>query len=313
MCKRLLLPAPLLGILLLLTAPHLPVAHSSAPGNGGGREGRRPHTPYPEGQEDHAHCQVCRLAEQVGVRITPLVPRTRYRCMPAERPLWAATPRGRVRLADLAQLQVQFSIDVETEIPDFLEDPFVELRCGATPLGRVRLPFEDVTESVALPYALRTKLRGLRGRITWGRFDGGGPESQASIWIDPTTRAEKRALRGMRRRLTREPAWIRDVLEAQILLDQAFDHGAMLRARAVLAQHPGEPHAAAVLQAAYARMGVTGTNEGLDHDELVYELRRTHDRAGAAACHLDEPARPPGRRAPGPRAPRPGGGCGSGH
>jgi len=303
--KRLLLSGPCLGALLLFAAADPQAAYSAGGADFAERTESPRDGPYPREEEPDARCPVCRAAERVRLVITPLVARPIHRCGSPDYPLVAISPRGRVVSADLQALRVGIGLDVDDVLPGFERAPSIEVRCGATLLGQVPFRLENVAEHVPLPPSVRAKLVGLRGRITWGRSDG-GPQALASIWIDPPSTRERARSADVARGLRAEPPWIRRVIEAQLLLDQEFDEAALAMARGVLRERPAEPHAAAIVNAAYGLMGLGDLQEASDLNyEVAYALRERHREAGVV-CHLDEPAPPPRSRER-----RPAGGCGS--
>ncbi|MDJ0520939.1 MAG: hypothetical protein QNJ90_02575 [Planctomycetota bacterium] len=306
MTTRFPLAVPLLAVLLLVHAADPPEALSSAAISHIERQARTAEGPRPDVDPDGVRCPVCRAAEEVGLTLTPLRPYRRARCPGPTYPLWAATPRGRLRPEELSRLTIRIGLDIDDA---FLADPYVLVRCGEAVLGRVRFPLEreadDGTITAVVPRELSRRLEGVRGRITWGRKNGYDAQAITGVWLDPPNADELRAVAELHARLAHEPRWIRDVLEAQLLLDQEFDHAALVLARRVLRRRPREPHAAAIVQAAYTYLGLRDLPAAEDHDRaLVVPLHRDR-RDHNDRCHLD--AEGPRVRS---RERRPPGGCG---
>jgi hypothetical protein len=210
-------------------------------------------------------------------------------------------PRGRVRPRDLQRLRLDIGLDIDDA---FLESPRIDVRCGQALLATLLIPGEGWVAELTVPRALRERLKGVRGRVTWGATSAQGPQARAGIWIDPPSAEERRALQELHTALEGEPGWIHDILEAQLLLDQEFDQAALAAAKALLARRPREPHAAAILQAAYTLLGLQDLPEANEHEEVV--ARPLHEARGKVEhrCHLDREA--PRLRS---RERRPLGGC----
>lgn len=286
MLTRRLLPIPLLAALLLVQTANAPEALSSA-ATGGVRESSTAPDAHAQRSAHRQHCHVCRAAERAGLTLTALRPRPRMRCPPHDYPLWATAPRGRARLRDLEHLRVDLGIDIDEA---FMQDARIELRCGAARLATLRFATDGFRADVKVPSSLRSKLRGLRGRITWGATSAQGEQAQAGFWIDPPSAEENRAVAALHAALEGEPGWIHELLEAQLLLDQQFDDAARRAAKAVLERRPREPHAAAILQAAHVYMGLSALEEAYLHDvQVVWPLWKAR-RQIEHRCHLDRAA-----------------------
>ena len=111
----------------------------------------------------------------------------------------------------------------------------VEWRLNSTRLAALDIKALNSATRVAMPVDVRKRLRGIRGCITWGRFDLKTPAARGSFCLDAPSRAERLALARLDVGLAGEPLWMRQLLRAQMLLNQEFVQAAMDEARAVLA------------------------------------------------------------------------------
>ena len=96
------------------------------------------------------------------------------------------------------------------------------------------------------------------------------------------------------------------LLSALLLLDQEFDLAALRAAQDILRRRRDEPHAVAILNAAYGLMGLTNLQEAYDFNaDVVRDLVERRRSGTGPACHLDDEAQPLRSREKRPR-----GGCG---
>jgi len=193
------------------------------------------------------------------MRMTALTTPSYPRCRGPRYALHPIFPRGRVRASDLEAWHMHLSDDLFEAAPGFEAHPGVEVRYAGGRLAEVALPAAD-TLFVEMdlqpdPRMLRS-LAGLRGCIRWGRFDIADGRGVTSFWLDPPTPEEIRREADVHRALGLESDWIRDLIAAQLLLDQQFDQAALHKALDVLAARPREAHAVAIAMAAYDVLGL---------------------------------------------------------
>ena len=293
-------PLRLLSIAALFLgalAWHVPAAHSGAPGaypeaerppgRAGPHPGATPTTP-------HA-CHVCRVATRLGLRMTPYFRPTVYRCLcPPPAFVHAVRPRGLITAAQLTHMRVDLSLPGTPDEERILDAAWndglpLELHVGAAGLGVLRLPLERTTTRLEVPGTLRTRLRGLRGRVVWGLPGHGDARARASFWIEEPHGVLRRRLEAVEQGLAREALWVRHVVRAQAWFDASYDLHALDEAKAALALRPGEPHAQVLVGLTQRVLGYQGTRDDMDAVEALLALRERLDRIPRAArgtCRL---------------------------
>jgi hypothetical protein len=294
---RFLYLTPVLATVVCL-AVLSPAAHSEAPGAAPGERGQPAH----DAAAPLGRCRVCQLAHRFNLRMTPLVRPSFTRCSLPERAVTAVRPRGRIRSDDLSHVRVDVGDSREVDPllrreQDGTETILLSWRLGNTRLGSLRVPADAYPRTTATTARLRRGLRGVRGRITWGRFDVKEPSATGSFWLDPPSAAETSRARRLDLALVEAPLWIRQLLRAQLLLDQGFAQAALDEASVALAAHPDEPHAAALVEAAHQRLGLMDLPEVQQHAVQTSKVwaRRTYrpwtrrTTLDSPLCDLDRP------------------------
>ncbi|MDA1193680.1 MAG: hypothetical protein O2894_00695 [Planctomycetota bacterium] len=275
-----------MALLLLVLAP--PVETDA----GSGDEHRAGEWTLGQAQEPPlpAHCELCRLARSLDLRMSPLVEPRISRCPTYLPPIVAAGPCGPVLASRLAHLRLDLGMSLY-DVPGFeaADELPVEFRVGDRVLGRVTVPLIWSDTTVEIPLEVRAALAGIRAQVTWGVPGIATPESQASLYLEAPSASLHRQLELHARRLQGRPMWQRRLLEAQLLLDEGFAHDARELAATVLASEPAEPHALALLDAAEAALGL---RQARDPDNL-YALQEACSAAAkvprAERCDLQRP------------------------
>ena len=316
MTRSLLRLAPFPGVLALLLLWGAPAAHSGA--SGAYLEAERPPCEDCEPTGGSHTCHVCRRARVAGVKLTPAYRPVVHRCISHIPALNALRPQGLVLAHRLEH--ASFVLDVEglEHVEETVrgrhgESTFdVEFRLGDHVLGRVpvRMPDYTMPIPIVVPPELQAKLRGLRGRITWGVFGTELPMATNSFFIEPLPKEVEHQLAGIDRALARDPAWLKHTVRAQAWMEAGFLLRAFDEVKAALALRPSEPHATVLLALLHQRLGYEGTVEQHRSKRALIELYRalktapTVRGAGGEACRLRDPfPRSVSRRA------RPRGGC----
>ena len=311
---RLLLVA---SLFLGLLAWHVPAAHSGAPG--AYREAERP--PGLDGPRTgatpSAHtCRVCAAAARSGVRMTPYFRPRVYRCLcPPPALVHAVRPRGLVTPDQLTHVRVDMALPQDRAEERFLDAAFetglaLPLHVGEARLGTLTLSVERSTTRLELSPALRARLRGVRGRVTWGPAGLADARATASFWIEEPRGATRLRLEAVERGLAREPLWLRHVVRAQAWFDAGYDLRALDEAKAALGLAPGEPHAQVLVGLTQRVLRYQGTRDDLEAVSALQALRRRLARPPLSeqhACALHDPFPAALRRRIPPKA-----GCGGG-
>ncbi len=224
--------------------------------------------------------------------MTPLLRPEYPRCVCDVRSIRAKLPRGRVRREDLSTLHVEVGMDAFDTLRNFEPRPHVDVRYGGERIARLPLDADawgtGWSQTVPVGEAVLKELQGLRGRISWGRFDAKDHQAIAAVWLDPPSAGERTRLAALRRALRAEEPWIQQVLEAQLLFDQTFDQAALRLARSVLGARPAEAHATAILHAAYEYLGLRLHPAARAHGIRVVLPLREARRSSRRRCHLDD-------------------------
>ncbi len=310
-------------LFLGVTAWHVPAAHSGAPG--AYREAERPpgHAgPHPGATPTHTTghpaCRVCRVAARLGVTMTPRFHPRIHRCpMRPAGVLVVTHPRGVVLASQLTHATFEIHPDAVRD-PDADLDalfgadgarhPRLEFRVGASVLGHATIAPPYIAGRIALPAALRERMRGIRGEITVHAEDLPRAEPVAAFWIEAPSHPVRRDLERIDLGLAREPLWLRHVVRAQAWLDAGFVPRALEEARAALALQPLEPHAVSLTTLLQRMLGLAGTDEdraALERHLALAPRRKAARGTRAPRCRLDAPFPQTLRR----RVP-PTGGCG---
>lgn len=224
--------------------------------------------------------------------MTPLLRPDYPRCVCDVRSIRAKLPRGRVRRKDLSTLHVEVGLDAFDRLRNFETRPHVDVRYGGERIARLPLGADawgtGWSQAVPLGETVLNELKGLRGRISWGRFDAKDHQAIAAVWLDPPSAGERTRLVALRRALREEEPWIRQVLEAQLLFDQTFDQAAMGLAQSVLTARPAEPHAAAILHATNEYLGLRMHPVARKHGVRVVLPLLEARQSARRRCHLDD-------------------------